>query len=131
MPHLDPDGLMDPPCHDIKCDRCGAIENYEMSYEIQEYWMREIFFRRPKQDFHYQTFCKACAVLLTPYVYRLRDIDELTLYVNKLKGAINEKRTKNNWATPNAFSERCEGRTQWRSRDSESRSDSQAGEEHF
>lgn len=79
----------------------------DISSKITSYWRGEIYAKRHKDFFHHATYCKACAVHLTPYVYRMRDIDELTMYVNKLERAIREKRTQNNRAiAPNA----CERR---------------------
>jgi hypothetical protein len=110
MPNVDPDCLLVPPCEDIICDRCKAREHYEPGHEIAAYWLSEIFYKRHKPDAIQGTFCKRCAVLMTPWVYKLRDIDELTMYVNKLERAIREKRTQNNRATSPNAGERSQGR---------------------
>lgn len=109
MPYVDPDGLLVPECLDIICDRCGAREHMALSSNITSYWRGEIYAKRHKDFFHHATYCKACAVHLTPYVYRMRDIDELTMYVNKLERAIREKRTQNNRATSANAGERSQG----------------------
>ena len=131
MPWVDPDAVMVPACLDIKCDKCGAIEHADVAKEILDYWSDNIFFGRHKQDFHHQTFCKRCAILLTPYVYRLRDIDELTMYVNKLKKAIHEKRTENNRSIAVNAGDSMQRRSKWGSGYRESREAAQIGEEHF
>lgn len=110
MPWVDPDCLLVPECLDIICDRCKTREHYEAGHRITDYWRSEIYFKRHKDFFHHATYCKACAVHLTPYVYRMRDIDELTMYVNKLERAIREKRTQNNRATSPNAGERSQGR---------------------
>ncbi len=99
MPYVDPDSLLNPPCNDIICDRCKTREDYTVGQEIRGYWASGIYFKRHKDFFHNATFCKSCLLQLTPSVYKMRDIDELTMYVNKLERAIREKRTQNNRAT--------------------------------
>lgn len=94
----------------IRCDRCGEEEwdfggdspetgtgyRYEVVY-------RNIFFRRPKMAVEYD-FCLKCAKEVVPFYWKLRDIDETNIYINKLKRAINERRrTKNDGPTPRSF----------------------------
>lgn len=84
-----------------KCDRCGKIidtrtiegdNEYDKAFSIKRFWWREIFFKRPKDDAICADYCYECAKEVTGIVYELRDVDELRLYVNKLRRAIDERK---------------------------------------
>lgn len=95
-----------------KCDRCGKVEKYEddkelycKSFECDDFWQRTIF--RGRQMEIFGDFCFSCMKKMTPIVFQLRDIDELTLFVNYLGRAINEKnreRNQNDWRAENSTS---------------------------
>ncbi len=94
-----------------KCDKCGKIEKtQDESWEIYHFWDYEIF--RGRHNLHLGVFCLECTKKMTPWVYVLRDIDELKLFVNKLERAINEKRkqpSKDDRPTENNACECCAG----------------------
>ena len=52
-----------------------------------------IFDRRHKDDALFGTVCLECLPHMTKWVYRLRDIDELQQFINKLGKVINDKAT--------------------------------------
>ena len=76
-----------------KCDRCGKIEQtQDETLLIQNHWYG-LFYRLPKRYLEIiDAFCLECTQAVTPLIYRLRDIDELDLSLNKLTRAINERR---------------------------------------
>jgi hypothetical protein len=113
MPYVDPDELLDPPCNDIVCDRCGSREHSQHSAEIQDFWRYEIFHKLHKDFFHTDVYCKKCAIHLTPYVYRMKDIRDLSTYVNKLERNIREKRIENNRATSYHVSKCSQSSVEW------------------
>lgn len=96
MPYINADGSLDDVDGEItKCDRCWIIEETdERTLDIEHFWKFTIFRGRMKPDFG--VFCYECAKKITPLIYSLRDIDELSLYVNRLKGEINVKRRNQN-----------------------------------
>ena len=75
-----------------KCDRCGIIEDTknETLRITMDYWEQIIFKGRGKPKLG--VFCYECTKSITPIVHRLRDIDELNIFINKLERAINEIR---------------------------------------
>ena len=81
----------------LKCDRCGACMTFdESAYEYcNEVWNQTIYKGCLKNDI-YGDFCKPCAKIMTPWVYRMRDIYALRTSVNKLERTIREHRSKNN-----------------------------------
>ena len=96
MPYINDDGSLDDVRGEItKCDRCGVIEKTDdRTSDITCFWRWTIFRGRMMPDFG--VFCYECAKKITPVIQTLRDIDELSLYVNRLKGAINVKRRNQN-----------------------------------
>lgn len=87
----------------IKCDRCGAAVAFEESAQHPDPWdgsywdlWREVFRGRQLWRHIGGEYCKPCARIMTPWVFKLRDVDELQLFVNKLGRAINEKRGQRN-----------------------------------
>lgn len=124
--------MLDEEGEHYRCDRCGAEYDYDQEkHDIEKFWGWTIFNNRPKPRF--ADFCHKCAKEVTPLVYALRDVDELTIYVNKLERAINEKRrkTRNDRPTAHDACECCKGCTQRRPGHRQSDSFAQAGEEHF
>ena len=95
MPWVDPDALLIPECLDIFCDKCNKREHYKEGEAIASFWRNDIFKGMHKPECCHMLFCKECAILMTPYVYKLFDILVLKTSVNKLKQAIYD-RTKNN-----------------------------------
>lgn len=87
----------------VRCDRCGCEMQFEDSaFDIQStFWFAVIFKNKNRPTEIKGDFCKQCAVAMTPFVYRMRDVMELITFTNKLKKAINELRNKNNRPTQN------------------------------
>ena len=87
----------------LKCDRCGSIFLYDDEiFQFTDFVDSTLFRRRPKPSL--PDLCLPCAKEVSPLIYALRDIDELTLFVNNLERAINGKRkqgTQDNRATEN------------------------------
>lgn len=76
----------------IKCDRCGKIHDWKHGdFEIREAWGCIWRGRQWKPEMC-KDFCRDCAIAVTPAVQQLRDIDELNLFINKLKRVINERK---------------------------------------
>jgi hypothetical protein len=110
-----------------KCDWCGVIKNhavtvnhnarvcecamcteeilnFDIKFEVWSAFFRNSFgtlrgLRLPK-DFPQDT-CLECTRKLTPWVEKFADIYLLNTYVNKLKGQINDKISKNRSVTNN------------------------------
>ena len=93
----------------MQCDRCGKIEHWNTDskvLDIRDFWSGKLFFNRPKPDI--PLTCYQCSLAINPLVYALRDIDELTLYVNRLEKVIKneqyKKRSKDDRAIANHVS---------------------------
>lgn len=106
----------------VKCDMCGVTEIDDGSgtergiTSLREDWLF-IFKQRPKPDFFADDFCDECANKLAPWVWQLRDIDELRLFVNKLERAIKDVeklRNQNDGTTTHHVGERGQGRVERR-----------------
>lgn len=105
--YLDPDALTD--CLDVRCSRCGVVGTdvhySEMIDEIDDIWKGRRF---PGALMGF--FCPKCVTEILPHVWKLRDVDELSLYVNKLKRVINETLgTQNNRANARTSRKRNQG----------------------
>jgi hypothetical protein len=107
MPYINEDGSIDKNCGYIqKCDRCGKVERIydekndcfvgegESIYELNEE-IRLLFKGVRKSDIS-GIYCFNCLKLGFPNYHKLRDIIELNIFINKLKGAINERRQQSN-----------------------------------
>ena len=122
MPYLNEDGSLDTwKGYIIKCDHCGHIEM--VFDETTEEWVgrgelhyaaeteiRELFkgVRKPVIP---SVLCVDCIRRIMPNLYRLRDVIELDIFANRLKGAINEKRKqgiKNHRTTADDACQCCE-----------------------
>ena len=103
MPYLNEDGTEDGWKGYIrKCDNCGVIEKVFSEATNQsvgrhkeihalEDMIRTLFLgvRKPGLP---DVLCVECMTMIMPNLYKLRDAIELDIFVNRLKGAINEKR---------------------------------------
>lgn len=96
----------------VKCDRCGKVHHhddgdFDLRYQI---WCGVIFKGVHHTWIHnLGDFCKECAATITPLIWQLRDVYELTHYAGNLKRAIYEKRkqgTQNNRTTDAKAKER-------------------------
>jgi hypothetical protein len=103
--------------YEMVCDRCGWVGATEgRALDVVSFWNYEIFRSRKKPDLG--VFCYDCCKAITPLVWALRDIDELQYFVNNLKRAINERRSKvrgkDDGAASHHARQRSEGRAEWR-----------------
>ena len=146
MPYINKDGTIDKETKGdwIRCDICGKIEQlYDFDLDaFTEKGDREFTLRMEVDELYKQVrkgdipkcMCVECFERAMPSIYKLRDVIELDIYVNKLKGAINEKRkqgTQDNRTTAHDACECCKGCAQRRPRHRQSDCFTQAGEEHF
>jgi hypothetical protein len=103
MPYLNEDGTIDTLKGYIRqCDHCVAIEKvfdeatdkdvgrYDEIYAL-ETTIRELF-KGTSWPGVPRVLCVECMTRLMPNLYKIRDAIELDIFVNRLKGAINEKR---------------------------------------
>ena len=145
MPFLNDDGTEDTWKGYIRqCDHCGAIEKvFDEAKNISIgrgdiYWameqeIRELFCGVRSHGLP-DVLCIECMNKVMPSLYKLRDVIELDIFVNRLKGAINEKRkqrTKDNRPTSHPASERRQRGSERRYGHRPSNGASQVGEEHF
>jgi hypothetical protein len=130
-----------------KCDKCGIefgsedSNEWEIKFKLWRYtffernneegWFKKITF---PQDLH-GDYCNNCLDVLTPWVYRLSDICELNMYVNKFERIINDKRKqqriKDDGAAKNNACKCSKRRYERRFGYRQGISSSQASEEHF
>jgi hypothetical protein len=103
MPYLNEDGTIDTWKGYIrKCGHCGAIEKvfdeatdqlvgrHDEIFSLEN-TIRKLFkgTRWPELP---KVLCVECMTRMMPNLHKLRDAIELDIFVNRLKGAINEKR---------------------------------------
>jgi hypothetical protein len=121
MPYLNEDGTIDTWKGYIrKCGHCGAIEKvfdeatdqnvgrYEEIYALEATICK--LFSGTRGPGLPNVLCVECMTRLMPNLHKLRDAIELDIFVNRLKGAINEKRkqgTKDNRTTTDDACECC------------------------
>ena len=121
MPYLNEDGTPDTWKGYIrKCDHCGAVEKvfdeatnksvgrHEETYALEQE-IRELFKGTRKPGLP-DVLCIECMRKVMPNLHKLRDAIELDIFVNRLKGAINEKRkqgTENHRATSDDACQCC------------------------
>jgi hypothetical protein len=84
-----------------QCDRCKINFSIYFDEEYDEgvtpsHWplLEHLYAKRQKPNVG--DFCKKCEREIRPLIFILRDIDEVTTFLNKLKKAINEKRNQGN-----------------------------------
>lgn len=91
---------------EIACCLCGLTAKNPCSVHgpvtVRDSWVGGLFFMLSAPDVTRAPYCNDCAAKIFPYVVKLRDIAELKIYVNKLRGVINEaiRRTKDDRTTP-------------------------------
>ena len=107
MPFLNKDGSIDK--HNgyiVKCDCCGIVEVHfdedkdEITIIGDKFCNLHVelmrLFKGVRKDKCLNTvLCFKCLAKFMPNYYKLRDVIELDIFVNKLKGAINERRKQN------------------------------------
>jgi len=108
-----------------RCIRCGVKKSCDMVWYMK---MRDLFWSRHVPNELTSDFCETCQEFLWDYALAFRDIDELSLYTNKLLKAANEK-DKNNGSTTGSSSKSNTGRNEWDDRDPNRRCDPQIVEE--
>ena len=144
MPYLNEDGTLDTVNVCIrKCDHCGAVEKvfdeptgmnvgrWEEIYALEQ----EIYelFKGTRGPGLPDVLCIECMRKVMPNLHKLRDAIELDIFVNRLKGAINEKRkqgTQDHRATADDACQCCERCPQRRLGHRACHGTAQAGEEH-
>jgi hypothetical protein len=108
-----------------RCVRCGVKKEAEISWHMK---MRALFWSRHVPSELSGDFCLPCQDFLLDYALALRDIDELSLYTNKLLKVANEK-DKNNGSVKGGSSKSNTRRNEWDDRDPNSGCDPQIIEE--
>ena len=111
--------LLDEEGYFYKCDRCSIKFEFEQGVHSKtNFWplLDHIYSKRIKPNLG--DFCLKCADEVTPFIYALRDIDEVTTSANKLMKVINEKhkqRNQNNRTTQGIACQCCTKCFGWKS----------------